>query len=126
MRVCKFQNTFPASSDLPESRAIAPNMARKAPQTIAGAVELVLWETLIILCNAKRMPSTAHEDSTLDTSAILLFRIFEEISMSSRRYREDTDVSIMLVPRMLNARLFSSENDAWVTARRRRSMLWKV
>jgi len=76
---------MPASSAFLVSIAIAPNNALKALQTTKGVVELVLGETLTTLCNPNLIPSTAHEVSTLELSAIRRLRSFEEISASFPR-----------------------------------------
>lgn len=121
------KNTFPALSKLPLSIAIAPNIARKAPQTTAGADELVFLETLIIFCKPKRPPSAAHDVTTLeDRSIITRLRSLGDISMSLLSNCRETEPSITFSPKMLRALLFSPEYDACVRARRSNSSSWNV
>ena len=105
---------------------MAAKIARNAPQTTAGVEELVLGETRTILCNPNRVPSTAQEESTLVIWDNRRFSSLGEISTSLESKWKETEVSMIVEPRMAKALLFSSEKEAWVMARRRRSMLLKV
>lgn len=105
---------------------MAANIARNAPQTTAGAEELVLGETRTIFCNPNRVPSTAQEESTLVIWDNRRLSSLGEISTSLDSKWKETEVSMTVAPRMAKALLFSSEKEAWVMARRRRSMLLKV
>lgn len=108
----RFKKTLPASSDLPESMAIAPKIARKALQTTAEEEELVFGATRAIFCNPNRVPSTAQEESTLVIWDNRRLSSLDETSTSLERRWKETEDSMMEAPRMAKALLFSTEKEA--------------